>query len=440
MLRLPRIKSKPHSEEHTALKSSFLLLHVGEAPFSLLCLHSPTITAFNQHLSPWQNNPWRRILNSFCPNFSPLYGPAQAKGERHFWPEFGSDAQTQPGSGEPLFRRRRDYGRSLRGGTRLSPPPRREKPRPGPAAPAPLRPLRPAPVQRPPRGRLRGLSLAARAVPGGPGRVPFPFRSRPVPAPFPLPGRPSPWAPLPPPRSQGPALGPAPSERFRPGHGPLPAPPRGAPLPACRAPERCMLGRVVPAGHLQARHVRARRGRSVGAGHERACARWPGRPVASWLVTRLVWPAGTGQGSPPVLSTDEAAPRVLWSVLGLSINAHMEALPAVRSRITSLDEGPGGSWSTSLMRSSWESWGNLPWRREGSVKSLWLSTTLWNEVNRWGQPLLPGSCREDTRHWPQAAPGEVPVGHQGEFFHRKGFRLLEWTARRGGGVPMSRGV
>lgn len=36
MLRLPCIKAKPPSEEHTAAKSSFLSLEVGVAPFSLL--------------------------------------------------------------------------------------------------------------------------------------------------------------------------------------------------------------------------------------------------------------------------------------------------------------------------------------------------------------------------------------------------------------------
>jgi len=47
--------------------------------------------------------------------------------------------------------------------------------------------------------------------------------------------------------------------------------------------------------------------------------RWPRRPMASWLVSGIVWPAGVGRGSPPVLGTGEAAPGVLCSVLGPSL-------------------------------------------------------------------------------------------------------------------------
>ena len=47
--------------------------------------------------------------------------------------------------------------------------------------------------------------------------------------------------------------------------------------------------------------------------------RWSRRPMASWLTSRMVWWAGLGKSSCPVLSTGEASPRVLCSILGTSV-------------------------------------------------------------------------------------------------------------------------
>jgi len=47
--------------------------------------------------------------------------------------------------------------------------------------------------------------------------------------------------------------------------------------------------------------------------------RWPRRPTASWLVSGIVWPARVGGDCAPVLGTGEAAPGVLCSVLGPSL-------------------------------------------------------------------------------------------------------------------------
>ena len=46
--------------------------------------------------------------------------------------------------------------------------------------------------------------------------------------------------------------------------------------------------------------------------------RWP-RPMASWLVSGIVWPAGVGRWSCPCTHTGEAAPQVLCSLLGPSL-------------------------------------------------------------------------------------------------------------------------
>ena len=44
--------------------------------------------------------------------------------------------------------------------------------------------------------------------------------------------------------------------------------------------------------------------------------RWPRRPIASWLASEIVWPAGVD--GPSVLSSGEAAPPIMHSVLGSS--------------------------------------------------------------------------------------------------------------------------
>lgn len=64
------------------------------------------------------------------------------------------------------------------------------------------------------------------------------------------------------------------------------------------------------------------------------------------------------------------------------------------------------------------------------------STTPWQEAGARGDwPLLTGNKWKDKRTWPQAAPGEVQVGQQEEFLHRKGDQALEGAAHGGGGVP-----
>ena len=47
--------------------------------------------------------------------------------------------------------------------------------------------------------------------------------------------------------------------------------------------------------------------------------RWPGGPVASWLVSEMVQSAGAGGDHPTVLSSGKAAAQVLCSVLGPSL-------------------------------------------------------------------------------------------------------------------------
>lgn len=42
--------------------------------------------------------------------------------------------------------------------------------------------------------------------------------------------------------------------------------------------------------------------------------RWPRRPMASWLVSAIVWPAGLREWIFPVLVTGMAAPQILCSV------------------------------------------------------------------------------------------------------------------------------
>lgn len=307
--RLHYIKAEPPSEEHRALKSLFLLLHVGVLPFSLLYLHSPPLQPnhFNQHFSPWQNNPWGRILNSFGLNFPPLSTAWRRKRANvTYGRSLGamlkpSTTPESPFSGDAGIPKREFLGweSAFRHHLGERSPARHRAPRaptaPG-AAPAPP----PGPRSAPPARRgarpaaLRGAGCGDSPLPARRGAPPpgYPSRPRRELAPE---AAPHPWAPLPPPRSQGRGVGPAASERFRPGHGPLPAPPpavRAAPvLPACCAPGAVQAG---ARSSLQARHVRVRGCRPAEAEHERALG-CPGRPVTSWLVCGIVWPAGTGQ-------------------------------------------------------------------------------------------------------------------------------------------------
>lgn len=189
--------------------------------------------------------------------------------------------------------------------TRLSPPPRWENPGLAPRPAHPDDPRRRSgsstrpPFCPPPPGAGRGpLPFVGQAVgargsplPARPGSPPrgCPSRPRRVLAPA---AAPHPWVPLPPPRSQGRGVGPAASQRFRPGHGPLPAL-RAQPVrrPCSRhavRPERCMLGRVVPGGICRPAMSGCR-----GVGRQQPNMResvplWPGRPVTSWLVCRIV--------------------------------------------------------------------------------------------------------------------------------------------------------
>lgn len=44
------------------------------------------------------------------------------------------------------------------------------------------------------------------------------------------------------------------------------------------------------------------------------------------------------------------------------------------------------------------------------------------------------------RKWPQAMSGDVQVGHQEKFLHRRGCQVLERAAQGGSGVTISQGV
>lgn len=60
--------------------------------------------------------------------------------------------------------------------------------------------------------------------------------------------------------------------------------------------------------------------------------------------------------------------------------------------------------------------------------------------NQMGVTDLPCSQRQDERKWPQAVPGNIQVGCQVEFLHRKGDKTWEQTAQGSGGVTVHGGV
>ena len=104
------------------------------------------------------------------------------------------------------------------------------------------------------------------------------------------------------------------------------------------------------------------------------------RPMAPWLVSGIVWPAGVGRWLCPCT-------RHWW---GRTSNTVFSFGPlTTRNTMSCWSVSREGQrswwivWRTSLMRSGWGNRG-LVWRRGGRRETLLLSTTTWKEVvPRW---------------------------------------------------------
>ena len=97
--------------------------------------------------------------------------------------------------------------------------------------------------------------------------------------------------------------------------------------------------------------------------------RWPRRPMASWLVSGVVWWAGLVKSSCPVLFTRGLTSSAVFSFGNLSKERTLRSKEGQQSL--------WGVWRTLPTRSNWGNWGCLVWGKGGWGETLLFSSNTW---------------------------------------------------------------